>query len=202
MFIYPNDSTKTFDIQGRLTNGIVQWRRPRENGHAPGMGRKKTDPKHSPSVAVLAENVQALMDRPGALYANPNAIAARFKAISRPTIHGLLDRTRAVGIDKLDVLAKALGVPAAWQLLVPGQFPAQKAASKKPKRGRVRTTEAGTDLLRTLSVQSKLGRGAKALEEAPEDDVLSTRANGSSSNRPRPKGGKKVAKVVKARTKP
>lgn len=200
MFIYPYDSTKTCGLQAQHAHGIVQWRAGHENGHSPGMGRKKTDPRRSPTVAVLAENVQALLDRPGAPYPNPNALAA-VAAISRPTVHGLLDRTRAVGVDKLDVLAKALGVPAAWQLLVPGQFPTQKAAGKKPKRGRFKTTESGTDFLQSMSTVPQRSRGARPLDEAP-DDVLPSRANGIGSDRTRPKGGKKVAKTVKARTRP
>jgi len=128
------------------------------------------------------------------------ALAAK-AGVSRATIDSIEGNRNAVGLDKLEAVAGALGLKA-WELLRPPVIPAPKAVTKVPRPGRMRTTEAGSDLLQTLSVTSKLGRGAKALEEAPEDDTLSPGTNGSSSNRPRPKSGQKVAKTVKARTRP
>ena len=192
MFITPNDITKTCTLQGLSSPVNVQWRAGHENGHAGGMGKKKTEPSGSVAVALLAENLRALMAK--GPYRNPNALTVAFPAISRPTIDGILDRTRAVGIDKLDVLAAAFGVPA-WQLLVPAQPAAHKAVPRTPgPKAKRRPTGEAAELLQSLTeVHRQVRKQYRGASEGHQHEKSSVGSNGSHSNKPRPKGGKKVA---------
>lgn len=76
------------------------------------------------ALVALADNLNRLIDKPGGVYSS-NDVAAKASqgAVSRSTLDRLRKADRvgatAVGIDKLEGVAKTFGVEV-WQLFVPG----------------------------------------------------------------------------------
>ncbi len=123
------------------------------------------------------------------------ALAAK-AGVSRATIDSIEGNRNAVGLDKLEAVAGALGLKA-WELLQPPKSPAQKAVPRTPgPKAARKPTGVAAELSRSLTEVSRSYRGATP--EAPSD--MSRRPPNADRNSTRPKGGKKVAKAGKAPT--
>ncbi len=128
------------------------------------------------------------------------ALAAK-AGVSRATIDSIEGDRNAVGLDKLEAVANALGLKA-WELLQPPRPTALKAVQRTPGTGANRkATGAAAELLQSLNEVHRQVRkhGGVNGKETPHEEV-SARSLGADRDKPRPKGGEKVGKAGKSRT--
>jgi len=122
---------------------------------------------------------------------------ARKAGVSRATIDSIEDSRSAVGLDKLEAVAGALGLKA-WELLQPPKSPAQKAVQSTPgPKAARKPTGVAAELHQSLTEVSRSYRGATL--EGSND--MSIRSTSTDRNSPSPTSRKKVAQAVKTRAK-
>jgi len=165
-----------------------------ESLHYPTNGKQGHPSDVSDAKANAAANLKRIRE---ALGYSVKALAAK-ASVSRATIDSIEGSRSAVGLDKLEAVAGALGLKA-WELLQPPKSPAQKAVPRTPgPKAARKPTGVAAELSRSLTEVSRSYRGATA--KAPHE--MSIRSTSTDRDSPRPKSRQKVAQTVKARTKP
>lgn len=81
-------------------------------------------------VAVLADNLRRLKSAHAGTSLGTNLGIAKAAGVSTPTVIAALERRNALGINKVDCLARAFGLPA-WMLLMPA-MPLRTAEPERP----------------------------------------------------------------------